>query len=340
MLEHLYKFLGIYNYKRIESIDMAKALAIIFVILGHILPKESVLKQYIYSFHMPMFFILTGIVLKHKENEKLLFFIKKQFIKILIPYIIFAMIFSNGTFKAFCWILYGNRTTLIFADTNSSLWFLPCLFLANIIVKIMIMLLKNNTSKLLIVSMFFMGIGFLLNNIDIKYGIPFELDNALIAVFFIIVGYFVKNNNKLFKKIINSWSCFIFLGLNIIFAFLNKIETGYVLMADGIYGNFIFFVLGALLGSVFWIKIADLIVEKIKYRKFLLFFGVNTLTIMCIHKFLIQVFDIINGVLKIGGAIEIIVELLFVLIMSALIIPIINKYVPNLVGKNENVTNL
>lgn len=77
MLEHLYKFLGIYNYKRRESIDMAKALAIIFVILGHILPKESVLKQYIYSFHMPMFFILTGIVLKYKENEKLLFFIKK-----------------------------------------------------------------------------------------------------------------------------------------------------------------------------------------------------------------------------------------------------------------------
>ena len=48
--------------KRIAVIDIAKGIGILLVIAGHILPRESAAFLFIYSFHMPLFFILIGIV--------------------------------------------------------------------------------------------------------------------------------------------------------------------------------------------------------------------------------------------------------------------------------------
>ena len=42
--------------KRIHYLDYAKGIAIILVVLGHIFSGGNI-KTYIYSFHMPLFFI-------------------------------------------------------------------------------------------------------------------------------------------------------------------------------------------------------------------------------------------------------------------------------------------
>lgn len=63
---------------RLNFLDNAKAIGIILVVLGHvintqnnILPSGEIILQYIYSFHMPLFFIISGIILKIKlENPK------------------------------------------------------------------------------------------------------------------------------------------------------------------------------------------------------------------------------------------------------------------------------
>lgn len=47
------------NSKRIESLDIAKGFGILIVVLGHVLrPNDVFLKEFIFSFHMPLFFIL------------------------------------------------------------------------------------------------------------------------------------------------------------------------------------------------------------------------------------------------------------------------------------------
>ena len=52
------------NSKRINYIDIAKGLAIICVIIGHTFAKYDKLDRlvitFIYSFHVPLFFILSG----------------------------------------------------------------------------------------------------------------------------------------------------------------------------------------------------------------------------------------------------------------------------------------
>ncbi len=135
--------------KRIEWIDNAKGVAIILVILGHVLP-DGLFHKIIYSFHMPLFFILSGMFLIRSTNKSSVWeFSKKKFMRLYIPYVLFGymillpfdFIWCNyivalpdmnkeilgrafGTIPALRndWPLYGH------------LWFLPCLFIASIII--------------------------------------------------------------------------------------------------------------------------------------------------------------------------------------------------------------
>lgn len=46
--------------KRIHWIDVSRGIAMVLVVLGHIGMKNS-FTQWIYSFHMPLFFMITGL---------------------------------------------------------------------------------------------------------------------------------------------------------------------------------------------------------------------------------------------------------------------------------------
>lgn len=51
--------------KRIEFYDIAKGILMSMVVLGHIITMNysgsALLKSFIYTFHVPAFFIITGI---------------------------------------------------------------------------------------------------------------------------------------------------------------------------------------------------------------------------------------------------------------------------------------
>ena len=72
--------------KRIEYIDAAKALGIIAVIVGHCFWRTSIpyLVPFIYSFHMPMFFMISGMFIN--ENSLSISF-KRNARNYLIPYL-------------------------------------------------------------------------------------------------------------------------------------------------------------------------------------------------------------------------------------------------------------
>ena len=58
---------------RIEWIDIAKGFGILLVILGHTIAYDCshIVYNSIYSFHMPLFFFLSGVMSK-KENTQIL----------------------------------------------------------------------------------------------------------------------------------------------------------------------------------------------------------------------------------------------------------------------------
>ena len=50
---------------RIVWIDRCKCIAIYFVVYGHLCLDN----KYVYAFHMPLFFLLSGFVLNEKKYE-------------------------------------------------------------------------------------------------------------------------------------------------------------------------------------------------------------------------------------------------------------------------------
>lgn len=82
---------------RIAFIDRMKGLAIILVVIGHLLKtgEDGVLYQFIYSFHMPLFMFLSGIVVKDGMSFRKLLYKMTQF---LCPFLVVGILFTcaNG----------------------------------------------------------------------------------------------------------------------------------------------------------------------------------------------------------------------------------------------------
>ena len=77
--------------KRLDYLDYSKGIAIILVVLGHICSGGNI-KTYIYSFHMPLFFITSGYLFNYSNVKSLKEFINKKAKAYLIPYITFSII--------------------------------------------------------------------------------------------------------------------------------------------------------------------------------------------------------------------------------------------------------
>lgn len=128
---------------RIEWLDAVKGFAILLVMLGHsgISKQNTEVYAWIYSFHMPLFFIASGIVFS-KGEKGFIVFIKKKVRTLLVPSIVFQVIqiafqILYSRFLGGESINVGEKIIGIFIQYRGTafeggLWFLPCLFLMEI----------------------------------------------------------------------------------------------------------------------------------------------------------------------------------------------------------------
>lgn len=328
---------------RINYIYIIKGIGIILVIIGHILPGQYELKNYIYSFHMPLFFLTNGIISKDISNFKdCKTKVIKRVYKILIPYFIWALVYANFSAKNILYIIYGSHQTLKLASSLSSLWFLPVMFLASSVFEIVNTFLnskiKNKKIKNIILIMFiFMNMipMYFLPKFS-KYGYPWGIDAMFSAIIFITIGY-------LCKKIISSLQdkksvLFLLLIIGFIGTLSYKLNTtldtrGYVLMAEALYGNIILFIITSMFGGIMITALAILL-SKIKITdKCLSYLGKNTLCVFVTQSPVINL-----GLLLIGSFVKIIelkyiLTLFFTIGICLLINKIIMKSAPNLLGK-------
>lgn len=77
--------------KRIEWIDICKFIAITIMVIGHIgLPTK--LSDLIHIFHMPIFFLLSGLCLNFEKYSNFCFFLKSRLKTLIIPHLIWSII--------------------------------------------------------------------------------------------------------------------------------------------------------------------------------------------------------------------------------------------------------
>lgn len=152
-----------YSQNRQRYIDIAKGILIICVVIGHVLNFEysitTAIKTIIYTFHMPAFFIISGLLtnVNKWKNQSLGDFIKRKIKRLIIPYILFEII--GGIIQIFLYgfaavnpvgILYGIVT--IHCSVGAD-WFLPTLFFAELLMLFCTKILGNCCS-----NRFYLGI--------------------------------------------------------------------------------------------------------------------------------------------------------------------------------------
>ena len=126
--------------KRLTYLDMAKGVGIFLVVLGHIEYIQEDTLKWISSFHMPLFFVIGGILSYAKRNEKKPFFtaLAGKARGTLLPYAAFTiMLLAVNTFGLFFdpGDLTASQLARQYVDAATAygihiLWFLPAYFTA------------------------------------------------------------------------------------------------------------------------------------------------------------------------------------------------------------------
>ena len=265
---------------RIEYIDIAKAIAIFCVVLGHTVFESASLKTVLYSFHMPLFFVLSGMVMQRKDDMASAEYLKRKAYALLIPYFVWGFIYARFSVKSVIFLLYGTREALLRAASQSSLWFLPVLFLAVLIAQTFIQKLENPRYKAGCVVLLF-TLGFSVPHFWM--GDPFGIDIALVAAGFILLGNVIKD--RVSGKMWAAFPvCLLALTVGIYF---NAPRAGFVLMGNADYGDPLLFLLGSLGGTGLIILLAYF-ANFLPKKRLLVEIGQNTLGIFLLHKPIVE----------------------------------------------------
>lgn len=323
---------------RISYIDTSKAIAIFLVILGHVVDVGTPMKTVLYTFHMPLFFMLTGMTYKW-PLDKSWQTIKVRLVRyagvLLIPYVLFALFYSKLTYSNIVFIIYSSWHTIKLAGSLSSLWFLMALFMSHIyllfLFKVLPKQIITTPVALSIMALLLLVIGVFLPYGG-KYGYPLMTNVAFVGAAFVLIGFLLRKIYG-YSELNIAWRVSAFLVATILFIVIipfNHPSPGYVLMADGLYGNVVLFAVTAILGATAVIMFSQITDVLLSRCTLMMWIGKNTLGIFLVHKFFISGAHTITN--KMGMdynniTIACILSVM-VLLISCIAVMAINRFVP------------
>lgn len=318
-------------------VDWGKAIGIWLVILGHGNLVDAECRQLIYSFHMPLFFVLSGYLFKELPAKER---IKKDFHALIVPYlcingVCFLLWFVGGYLMKpeYHWSMeplvqrlgaillgIGYHTDFWIAVCTPS-WFLIALFIVRCI--------TNTTLPVYHIALCISALctGYLFSCFEVHF--YFTLNSVVMALPFFVAGIWMK---KQLSPIPWLWAV-VCLGILLLANHYN----GRVDMATFNYGrNMFLYYAGGFAGTFFIFAIAQLLncysnkLIRVISDGTILIIGFNLLAIEVVSK-LLGIFGFSseeNGV--VGVAISVIIILLFYpgILLSG-------KYFPCLIGKQN-----
>lgn len=221
------------DQQRINWIDRSKVFAIYLVVLGHLVQRTGIelyIFYFIYLFHMPFFFFISGYLFKVREESFKQFFIN-SFKSLVVPYLLLN--FIGNIFLIPTWILskqWPIEQVIYFftADGRGDIgptWFLICLFWVRLLAYFIIQV-KSIVYRIILV------LACALIAYILPYFLSWRLDVALMAIPFFIVGFMLKKriNFSLLQ------SCILFL-LFFIITSVSTLFMGEVSLYARFFGN-------------------------------------------------------------------------------------------------------
>ena len=274
---------------RLPEFDIAKGIAILCVILGHL--GNNNINRVVFVFHMPIFFLISGYFLSQSGTYKE--FVTKKFKQCMVPYIatcIAICVLSvpvsyflhqdimQNLFKWFCGSIYGSGTRPgIFPGIPSfigALWFLEALFWGSLIVRYVNENYSNTVSKAIIIIVAYIGYA-----TAIKVWLPFNIQAGCTAAGFIYLGYLYKNECGTIKTL--PWP--VLLSLIAIVTWCIKYFKGFWLVSN-YFGNGFMDIIGACSASyLILLACKKIIVKNAGIPNILQWYGKNSLVVLAFH---------------------------------------------------------
>ena len=179
--------------KRDIKIDNVKGTAIILVVFAHIC-TQSLAVKWVYSFHMPLFFIIGGILYKRRD---IITDIKNRFLNIMIPFYIWGGVTATygllveRRYRSVSYSLLDCVKGLVlgkydYLGFNPVLWFFPVYFFTTILYNILIISVGEFTTYLISIICF--GTFFFIRLPDLPMGV----EKILLYLVFMTIGDLLK----------------------------------------------------------------------------------------------------------------------------------------------------
>lgn len=289
---------------RLEWIDILKRIGICLMVACHIINPSSKFCKIVYTFHMPLFFFVSGLLFKENRIGVLNFAVQK--FKRLIPQYFFAGMIAflfyflfqcpkpiewtpfSAIFmilkQTFLSYLYGIGQVNIYEKLRwitpcGPAWFIPCLFFSNFFFYIIYKFSFNKIWLEFLFIILFSMIGIFVGKIIF---LPWSIDIGLSMTFFIFAGYHLKSfiSEQLNLKMI--LISFFFYAM--LFFINYKLELEFLSINNRVYGiPFISFLMAFLV-----CVILCYISQKLEFfskilKPILNFFGKNSNIILLFH---------------------------------------------------------
>ena len=186
------------NSKRVNWVDVFRFFGMWAIYIGHLGPAAGKLYPFVFTYHVPLFFFAAGFFFPYL-NQSILDFLKKQTLRLILPYIFFSLVALTVFALARNWNwpdVELSMKTFLFGIRNQvqagSLWFIPCLY---IIVVFNFIIYKTFKTKYACV--FFAALALIIS----QYGLStnplitpswiFNIDSALYYYSFYMLGAFL-----------------------------------------------------------------------------------------------------------------------------------------------------
>lgn len=317
--------------QRVAWIDWSKSILIFLMVLGHNnLPYGE--RTWIYGFHMPAFYIISGYLYKPKNW-------KHTILSFLVPVLFFSLVRLG--FYVLNRSLKGNmvwdyslleRCLLPFLKSNvanevtlfSGVWFIACLLMCRLLCGDISMKLSIRYICFLSVPSFvFMCIEESLPYVSFLK--EWFVYRTLACLPFFSLGLIWKHYGKgFFTK-----NVFVILGLLILYGVIVS-RQGYIEMYSGDYGyNYAVFYFAAVCGSFALFSITTYFRENNLSKVY----SIGTLLILGLHKLMINIFAILGGHYLLNEILASTIYSLLIMILCYYPIRICNKKMPILLGK-------
>lgn len=295
-------------HQRFASIDIAKGIGIVLVVIGHLIGVTgyeasglTYAKSFLYQFHVPLFFFLSGLFFNPDEKWKP--FLIKKLKRLYLPFVIANLFFllCDVILRAICSIPivplddFKHAVKIILqlavSPMGGATWFLIALLRATIFFKLLRMFCRNDVALLLICIC--IGV------CGMYFKIGYTVSASMVAIMYYCFGYFSKNGIKRICTINWPVLLLIFAVLSVLLVILKPYNQ--VDVSASIYSSRILAIVGSVVGIVSTLVLSELI-AKLGHSGWIEFIGRNTMSVLIGH---FAAFKLVTCAIIISGSIPV-----------------------------------